>query len=39
MAEVDTRNDRRRGSARGIARRLAAGYEKIRRRLASRRRG
>jgi len=39
MAEVNTRNDRRRGFARGIGRRLAVGYEKIRRRLSSRLRG
>jgi hypothetical protein len=39
MVDVNTRNDRRRGFARNIGRRLAAGYEKIRRRLSSRRRG
>jgi hypothetical protein len=39
MAEVNTRNDRRRGLARNIGRRLAVGYEKIRRRLSSRRKG
>lgn len=38
MAEMNPRNERRRGLVRGIGRRLAVGYEKLRRRLPSRRR-
>ncbi len=39
MVQITTRLERARGIGRGLGRRLATGYDKIRRRLSARRRG